>query len=509
MAYLSTLPFNGQLPQNFTFDDLAAYEEERRRSLLPQFQERMKTLRSGLQSQYDKNIENYRNLTGSRRSSLVASLADQSRKAFQMQNPYILEDLQSRGLASSPTTVAQAQAQALKELELQNQDELNRFDTESRGYQDALEKQRLQDLNELQALESQGAFDLEQDAVNQALDIRRSELERSIQEADAAREEALARNLAKEQRRAGLTESLLGAGTNLLGIGLMTRGGGGGGGGLGGLFGGGGQTASSSLVGGGQPFAVKGAGLFGQGGSLLNTAGTSAPGFGSLAGGLLGYQLGRTAFRPTQNGDRGAQNVGAAIGGVGGSLFGPAGSAIGSFLGSAVGKAQNRLQKGVEKSLGGTAGSIVKYAQPTTAIASVSKKIKKAFCFDGLTPVEMKDGTFKPICEIDIDDETRGGTVESIRISKVPDGSLFNYKGVLVTGYHAVKEGEQWVRVIDSLFGEAVPGDEMVFSIATSDHRVFVNNIEFADELENDNYEQLTIDQSLELLNSQSHVGVN
>lgn len=513
MPYLSTQPLRSELPQNFTFDDLAAYEEARRRELIPQFQERLRTLRTGLQSQYDKNLENYRNLTAGRRTSLANSLADQSRQAFQMQNPYILEDLNRRGLMSSPTATAQAQAQALKELELQNQDTLNQFDTESRNYQDAIEKQRLQDLNDIQTLESQGAFDLEQNALNQALDVRRSELERSIQESDAAREEALARDLAKQQRKQSLTESLLGAGTNLLGIGLMTRGGGGGattgsGGLLSGLTGGG-STPLGRLFGGGGGGSVSTAGggsVTANGGQVI-AGGSKLAGFGSLLGGagagLLGSSLGRRSFG-------GGNDTGSVVGGGLGYLMGgPLGAGVGSYLGTGAQRLGENIYEQSKNKVGNTAASVIKpFVDPAGAVKSVSKAVKKVFCFDGLTPIEMKNGTFKPICEIDLDDETRGGTVESVRVSKVSDGSVFNYKGVIVTGYHAVKEGNVWVRVKDSLFGEKLDGDETVFSIVTSDHRVFVNNIEFSDEIEHDNYEELTIDESLNLLNKDL-VGVN
>lgn len=477
-GYLAAQPYGGiarasmgqgrfGLPQNFGFNDLAEYEEYIRRL----------------------NSSETKKKLADRRAQLSSALTKQGQDLFALQNPKILEDLNSRGLFTSGSAVNQAQADALKEIALSNDKYLNEYDTAATGLEVASD----------------------QDITNSVLDLRRSELENKLAQDQANQEQSFAESLARQQRKQGITESLIGLGGQLGGayLGAKMLGGGGAGGGLSSILGGGGGTASSSLVGGGSPFAVKGAGMFGSGGSLLNTAGTSGFGAGSIAGGLAGYGLGRAAFRPTQEGDRGAQNVGAAIGGVGGSLFGPAGSAVGSFLGAGIGKLQNRLQKGAEKKLGGTAGSIVKYAQPTTAIASVSKKIKKAFCFDGLTPVEMKDGSYKPICELDLDEETKGGTVESIRIAKTSDGTMFKYKDVITTGYHAVKEGNQWVRVKDSLFGEAIPGDDTVYSIVTSGHRVYSNGIEFADEHETDDYENLTIDQSLEQLNRQELVGVN
>lgn len=482
-GYLTAQPYGGiarasmgqgrfGLPQNFGFNDLAEYEEYIRRL----------------------NSSETKKKLADRRAQLSSALTKQGQDLFALQNPKILEDLNSRGLFTSGSAVNQAQADALKEIALSNDKYLNEYDTAATGLEVASD----------------------QDITNSVLDLRRSELENKLAQDQANQEQSFAESLARQQRKQGITESLIGLGGQLGSAALLGGGFGGGGAGggkglLSGLFGGGGTgpTASSSLINNGAPFGVKGAGLFGSGGSLLNTAGTSSFGAGSIGGGLLGYQAGRSVFRPTQAGDRGAQNAGAAIGGIGGSFFGPAGSAVGSFLGSAVGKAQNRIQKGVEKSLGGTAGSIAKYVQPTTAIASVSKKIKKAFCFDGLTPVEMKDGSYKPICELDLDEETKGGTVESIRIAKTSDGTMFKYKDVITTGYHAVKEGNQWVRVKDSLFGEAIPGDDTVYSIVTSGHRVYSNGIEFADEHETDDYENLTIDQSLEQLNRQELVGVN
>lgn len=499
-GYLTAQPYGGlassalginpmfDLPENFTFEDLMRYEEARRQAAAQEMRSKL----------------------AATRAKLSESLNKQGQDLFSSSNPKILEDLNARGMFTSGSAVNQAQADALKEIALSNNKYLNDFDTAATGMDVSNEQANLENV----------------------LDIRRSELENKLLGEQANREQAFAESLANQQRRQGLTESLIGLGGQLGSAYLTSKMLGGygkanisqanvPGSGIGGLLGLGTKGGSAAILArnAGTPtssfFPNMGAvgtnapSLFGSGGSLLNTAGTSAPGLGSLAGGLVGYEGGRRVFRPTQEGDRAASNVGAAIGGVGGSFFGPVGSAVGSFLGTAVGKAQNRIQKGVEKSLGGTAGSIAKYIQPTTAIASVGKKISKAFCFEGLTGIEMADGTVKPICEIDLDDMVRGGMVESLRVSKVDSGSMFRYKGVLVTGMHAVKEGHQWIRVKDSAFAEPVPGPEIVFSLVTSGHRLFSNGIEFADEHEHDNYEEMTIDQSLEELNLQEKVGVN
>lgn len=499
-------PNNPTLPPNPTFEDIARYEEAKRNLAGKEFQGQIGKLRTGVQGEYDKALGTYQSTSAARRAALASSLSENAKKTFEMNNPYILEDLNARGVFTSPTAVSQAQAQALKELELGNQENLLNFDTTTRTYEDQLAAQRLKDLQELDLAGTSVGIQSQQDALDAALDLRRSSLQNNLQEAQAAREEQLARDLARQQKSQGIIQSLIGAGGSILGAGLMGGFGGGGGGGgtpLGRLFGGGSGAASFGSSGGqiGPQTAAQAGYRFGPGGTLLNTAGTSNIGLGSVGGGLLGYQLGRTAFRPTQAGDRGAQNVGAAIGGVGGSFFGPAGSALGSFLGSAVGKAQNRLQKGAEKSFGGTVGSIVKYAQPTTAIASIGNKVKKAFCFDKDTPVTMADGSHRAICRLYLGAETEGGVVESIRTSKMDDGTRYNYKGVTVTGSHAVLEDGKWLRVQDSTYATPVNGGGTVWSIVTTDHRIKIGDITFADEAETDYYEDLSIDESLDYLN--------
>ena len=139
---------------------------------------------------------------------------------------------------------------------------------------------------------------------------------------------------------------------------------------------------------------------------------------------------------------------------------------------------------------------------------SPKKTIKKIFCFDGLTPVKMADGSEKPICEIDLGDETKGGMVISLRISTTDD-KLMNYKGTLVTPYHAVNENGKWIRVVDSPLATTTDSSDPVFSLVTTKHRIYVHDIEFADEHETEDYEDLNLEESLEVLNSLSGAQAN
>lgn len=138
-------------------------------------------------------------------------------------------------------------------------------------------------------------------------------------------------------------------------------------------------------------------------------------------------------------------------------------------------------------------------------VNKISKSIKKAFCFDGSTLIDMADGSKKPIREIQLGDKTRGGSVESVRQSYTAYGTRYNYKNVLVTGSHAVKE-DKWIRVASSQYAIPVIGDGIVYSLVTPTHRIFVDGIMFADEHETDQYESLTMEQSLAVLNQPSKV---
>jgi hypothetical protein len=167
------------LPDNYNFNDLAKYEEAARNA-------------------YGQNASADILKT---RDSLATSLNDYGQKFFANENPAILEDLNARGLFSSPTAVNTEQAKALKEIALANENYLRDFDTSALSAR-------------LQA---------QQDALDSAQNLRQSGLEANIQEGQAAREEALARDLAKQQSRNSLTNSLIGAGSNLGGSLLLAK----------------------------------------------------------------------------------------------------------------------------------------------------------------------------------------------------------------------------------------------------------------------------------------------
>lgn len=125
-----------------------------------------------------------------------------------------------------------------------------------------------------------------------------------------------------------------------------------------------------------------------------------------------------------------------------------------------------------------------------------------AFCFDPDTMIDMEDGSKKPIKEICIGELTRGGTVYSVR-QAITSGDRFEYKGVIVTGGHAVYDGCKWVRVKDLQDAKPLDGGSLVYCIATNKHRIYSNGVTFADEYETDNGPEIGWEKSLAILNAE------
>lgn len=115
------------------------------------------------------------------------------------------------------------------------------------------------------------------------------------------------------------------------------------------------------------------------------------------------------------------------------------------------------------------------------------------FCFFPNSLVQMADGSIKSICLVDVGDETKGGTVLSVRKTITPYvNDAYYYKGIYVMGSHEIKENGKWKYVRDSKEAVYVPmADHFetleVYTLITSSHRIYVmdfdgNFQEFMDE---------------------------
>lgn len=206
---------NSTLPSNYTFPDLARYEQTQQNQLGERFQNQIGELKTGIGTQYDDYLKQLQDSNAARRSTLSTSLFDQGKKTFDLQNPSILEDLNSRGVFSSPTAVASAQANALKEIALANQSKLDQYDTNTKAEEDALNAQKLSELTGLDTSGLSARLEAEQTGADQAGSLFQSNLEAQRADAQSAQEQALAKSLADKQSRTSLTNSLIGVGGTL------------------------------------------------------------------------------------------------------------------------------------------------------------------------------------------------------------------------------------------------------------------------------------------------------
>jgi hypothetical protein len=100
-------------------------------------------------------------------------------------------------------------------------------------------------------------------------------------------------------------------------------------------------------------------------------------------------------------------------------------------------------------------------------------------CFVAGTPIEMADGTTKEITTVELGDNTKGGVVQ-MTMQGLPQ-TIYNYKDVFVSGSHWVIEDGNFVAVEDSKHGVLTDRIEPVYTLKTSDNRIWINDIEFGD----------------------------
>jgi hypothetical protein len=110
----------------------------------------------------------------------------------------------------------------------------------------------------------------------------------------------------------------------------------------------------------------------------------------------------------------------------------------------------------------------------------------------------MADGSTSPVEIIDIGWLTRGGVVTAT-MEFIVQSRMYDYHGVTVSGTHAVKERGVWKRVADA--EDALPLDDersknihRVYSFDTTEHRIHVTGVIFADYTEVDEDSRAWVD---------------
>jgi len=107
------------------------------------------------------------------------------------------------------------------------------------------------------------------------------------------------------------------------------------------------------------------------------------------------------------------------------------------------------------------------------------------FCFAASTPVKMRSGEHKCISQLVIGDELYDSScVYGILCSNPPE-YMFNYKNIIVAGGHFVKDVDGLWRPVEqspiAIKIKTPVSVQRIYSIWTTNHRIFSNDIEFAD----------------------------
>jgi hypothetical protein len=202
---------------------------------------------------------------------------------------------------------------------------------------------------------------------------------------------------------------------------------------------------------------------------------------------------------------------------VGGWIQDTTDKALNTVTGSVYGAGQvyDTLAKGDKSSVdvltGGASGvfRIGKSTEDTArgGAAILTGGLSEIGCFEAGTPITMADGSIKKVEEIAIYDECeKGGIVTGTGI--VLAEKVYNYKGIMVTGTHAVYENGAWVRIKDSKEARPVIIDEpiKVYVVNNLNHALMINGILFADYGEVTDSEDMTAQERLDYLNEHCRI---
>jgi hypothetical protein len=176
--------YSGELSQ-------MAQQEEQKRSELGQQQ----------QAQINKFAQEQEKSAADYRKQLAANLATTAQQTFQQQNPYILQDLNARGLFTSQTARDEAQNRALQELATRQSDILSNYDIE-----------QARNINELRGTGLSALLGGQQAGLDTAFELKKAAIQSQMDAANVDRQNAFAQAMASEANRNNLISSVLGLG---------------------------------------------------------------------------------------------------------------------------------------------------------------------------------------------------------------------------------------------------------------------------------------------------------
>lgn len=146
--------------------------------------------------------------------------------------------------------------------------------------------------------------------------------------------------------------------------------------------------------------------------------------------------------------------------------------------------------------VGGAVGAI------GNAVGNVVNAINP-FCYAAGTEIKMKNGKYQYVEDLKLGDELSLGGKVTARGEAFADG-VCKYKDTVVSDSHAVFENGKFIRVGDSPLAQKIDKEEIVYPIETENHLLVTPTHVSADFSEVEGGTQMTPEQRLEKLNSQS-----
>ena len=125
-----------------------------------------------------------------------------------------------------------------------------------------------------------------------------------------------------------------------------------------------------------------------------------------------------------------------------------------------------------------------------------SLKIPKVKCFDKNTLIEMNDGTFKKIIDINVGDKLKHNNNITSKFKVITQGSkMYILNGVIVSNSHIVKYGDKWIYVSDhpNALQFTLYNEDYLYCLNTTNKIIEINGITFTDwdEIYNDNLHKI------------------
>lgn len=226
----------------------------------------------------------------------------------------------------------------------------------------------------------------------------------------------------------------------------------------------------------------------------------------AMRGGLGGGARERMAAGSAQNLMTGLQGIGGADRQAQMSISAQDEASKNALLGQVGGVSQGIQDTNISRLIGDiqqqnqTSQNVYKEDMSAYGAIKSAEAQARAACFDGDTEVVMSDNTKKKIKDIIIGDMVKvGGYVHTV--IQAISNDLYLYKGITVSGLHAVCEDGEFLRIKDSKHSKLLEGHGIVYCLGNQMHKMVIEGILFADFYETDEYGDISEDESIKRLN--------